>query len=204
MGSRARRPQLVIGLCALLGCEGAEGAARDGLGRAASAAADKSRDLADQASSGAKSKLSELGDDASKYVDDKLRAVMAGAKDGTLEARIREGHTPALELVRIAKAVSGSVTSDTTILPIYRPATEIDTIDREIAGMPRTEVIDGVTVGFKRVRELDLSEKVDEDAYLVLWRRDDKIVGFVYQKKTRIDIDVLVEETPKLMRLFAL
>lgn len=188
---------------AAMGCEGAESAARDGLGRAASAAADKSRDLADQASSGAKGKLSELGDEAASYVDARLRAAMAGAKDGTIEARLREGKSPALEVVRIAKAVSGSVSSDTTILPIYRPATEVDAIDAEIRNMPRTEVIDGVTVGFKQVRKLDPSEKVDEEAYLVLWRRGDKVVGFVYQKKTRIDIDTLVKETPKLMRLIA-
>jgi hypothetical protein len=74
-------------------------------------------------------------------------------------------------------------------------------VDQDIADMPRTEVIDGVTVGFKRVRELSNSEKVDEDAYLVLWRRDDEIVGFVYQKKSRIDLDALVKETPRLMKL---
>ncbi len=104
-------------------------------------------------------------------------------------------------MVRIAKALAGAVETDTTVLPIYRPVSDAEKVDDEIANMPRTEVIDGVTVGFKRVRELDVSNKVDEDAYLVLWRRDDKIVGFVYQKKRRIDIDVLVRETPKLMTL---
>jgi hypothetical protein len=195
-----------------VGCDRAESVASDSLGRAASAAADKSRELsdgasdkskqlADDAKEGAKKKLAELGDGAAKYVDGRLKAMMAGAKDGSLEAQIRDGRSSATEVLRIAKAMSDAVSSETTVLPIYRPVRDQEKVDQDIADMPRTEVIDGVTVGFKRVRELSNSEKVDEDAYLVLWRRDDEIVGFVYQKKSRIDLDALVKETPRLMKL---
>lgn len=113
------------------------------------------------------------------------------------------GESSAKEIARLSKKVSGAVSSDTTVRPIYRDVGDADEVDSEIEDMPKKEVINGVTVGFERMRKLSASEKVDEDAYLVLWRHDDKIVGFVYRKKSRIDFDALVAETPKLMKLFS-
>lgn len=200
MGERALL-LLVFVVCA--SCDKAESVASDSLGRAATAAASRTRELADDASKATKETLAELGDKAGTYVDERLSQLMSDAKDGTLEARIRAGESSATDILRSAKRLSGAVSNDTTVLPIYRPAGDAAKVDEEIGDMPRTEVIDGVTVGFKRVRKLSMAEKADDDAYLVLWRRDDKIIGFVYQKKSRIDIDVLVEETPKLMKLIS-
>ncbi len=186
---------------AAVGCDKAESVATEGIGRVTSAAAGEARDFAETASSAAKDQLASLGDRAGAYVDERLASLLAGAADGSLEAWIVGQKSSAPEVVRIAKAIGGSISSDTTVLPIYRPVADKAAVDEQIGDMPRVEVIDGVTVGFSQVRKLDPKEKVDEDAYLVLWRRDATLVGFVYQKKSRIDLETLIAETPRLMKL---
>ncbi len=199
MADRCKLAALLL-VIAATGCERADELTDGAVSSAASAVEKKGRQLADSAASATREKIEDLGAEAGAYVDRQLRQWLKEATDGSLEAALRDGHSTAADVVQLAKAVSGAVSSDTTVLPIYRPAGDAKKVDEQISGMPRTEVIDGVTVGFKQVRTLSNDERVTDDAYLVLWRRDDKIVGFVYQRRSRIDIDALVKETPKLMR----
>lgn len=73
-------------------------------------------------------------------------------------------------------------------------------VDAAIGDMPRTEVIDGVTVGFKQLASLDTDKQLTEKAYLVLWRKDDHLVGFVYRSRKEIVLGAVVREAPALVR----
>ena len=71
--------------------------------------------------------------------------------------------------------------------------------DKAIGGMPRVEVIDGVKIGFRQLDKSDAASSVSERGFLVLWRRDDRLIGFVYRTRRAIDIERLVAEVPKLI-----
>jgi hypothetical protein len=51
--------------------------------------------------------------------------------------------------------------------------------------------------------QYDTGGRTTESAYLVLWRRDDHLLGFVYRSRKRVDIDTLVRETPRLVGLIS-
>jgi hypothetical protein len=65
--------------------------------------------------------------------------------------------------------------------------------------MPRVEVIDGVTVGFRKLDAIENLKLHKERAFLVMWRRDHHLVGFLYRSTRTIDIEVVIKETPRLM-----
>ncbi len=67
--------------------------------------------------------------------------------------------------------------------------------------MPRTEVVDGLKIGFKQMDETTNTHQIKERGYLVTWRDGDRLYGFVYRSKRSIDIDKLVADTPRLLRL---
>lgn len=162
-------------------------------------AASKSKELVDDAKDKAGERIDQLGDTAAKY-DEELDAWLADPDKGSIEAYIVDKGGSAAELARIAKALHGTVDGETVVLPIYRPvgADEKD-IDEAIGDMPRTEVVDGVTVGFKRLSHTDTTKQVKEEGYLVLWRREGHLIGFVYRKKSTIDLDAVAKEAPRLV-----
>jgi hypothetical protein len=170
---RGRWIVLLLGLGA---CERAENVASEKLGDAASAVTAKAHGELDR--------------------------WLEGAPPGSIQARVASNEGSAREVAAIAAVLAGAVDSDTVILPIYQPIGKDEKdVDAAIGDMPRTEVIDGVTVGFTQLHSANNKEKVDEEAYLVVWRREDALVGFLYKKKRRIDIAALVATTPRLMKL---
>ena len=66
-------------------------------------------------------------------------------------------------------------------------------VDAAIKGMPKTEGVDGMTIGFKDMVDMDGAERKSEAGYLVVWRRGDKLIGFVYRSKMKIDFAKLVD-----------
>ena len=67
-----------------------------------------------------------------------------------------------------------------------------EAIDRAIGNMPRVEVIDGLTVGFRAFTKRQ---------FLVVWRRDDRLVGFVYTSLIDVAIEHVVEQAPRIIGL---
>ncbi len=67
--------------------------------------------------------------------------------------------------------------------------------------MTRVEPIEGLQVGFKQLSSLDLGKQVSESAYLVVWRQDDRLVGFVFRSRREVALDQLVREAPRLVAL---
>ena len=139
----------------------------------------------------------ELSNDAAAWL--KERATVDGAK---VEKVIAKGVQVAPVALEIALVVNAAVDDDTAIEPIYQKIegdqTEAE-VDAAIASMARVEVIDGVKVGYSDFSTMDASKKVDEQAYLITWRRDDRLIGLVYRTKRTIDLDMIVKESPRLI-----
>lgn len=186
------------------------GDALDASKKAAGDAVDKGKlaagDLVDGAGDKAKSWWDELPDSgqlstsASGWLN--MQAKSAG---GGIEAAIVKGQQIAPTALEIGSNVRKAVDSDTLIEPIYQ---EVDDggrssaeVDAAIGDMPRTEVIGGVTMGFKQMDELSEKRSLKERGYLVMWRQGDHLVGFVYRSRREIDIDKVVAEAPKLVAL---
>ena len=74
-------------------------------------------------------------------------------------------------------------------------------VDGLVGAGHRVEVIDDVTVGFKQMDQLDAHTDIKQRAYLVMWRHEGFLLGFVYRSVRTIDVDKLVAETPRLLRL---
>ena len=105
----------------------------------------------------------------------------------------------AAELGRVLYA---AVDKDVDLEPIYQDLEDAAAraeLDARIADMPRVETIDGVDVGFSRFDETDASHSSSGASYLVMWRSENKLIGFVYRSRTDIDIDQLVAEAPRLV-----
>lgn len=208
----------------LLGCdpkseEAARGAASAAAERAASAAATAAEQAASAASTVAghaasavasaagdatrrlNAELATLGEGAAARVDAELKAWLEGVSGDDLLDRITKGASSATGLAKTAAPLAKAVETDATVLPIVRPVGgSTADIDEAIGDMPRTEVIDGVTVGFRQLTLVDNDQHLSEKGYLVLWRRGDYLLGFVYRSKREVKLDVLVAETPKLMK----
>jgi hypothetical protein len=137
----------------------------------------------------------ELSDSASDWLDKK-------AADGGIEKYVTAGKQIAPAAVAVAGSLHDAVDSDTVVEPIFRPVQAEDAkVDAAIEDMPRTEVIDGLTVGFKQIDELTRDSSVKERGYLVMWRQGDHLVGFVYRSRREIDLDKVVAEAPKIIAL---
>ncbi|MGH1342956.1 MAG: hypothetical protein ACRBN8_15445 [Nannocystales bacterium] len=121
----------------------------------------------------------------------------------TIEAVVREGTQIAPVAVEIGRTLHAAIDSDTAIEPIYQkvPPGGSEQVDAAISDMPRTEVVDGLKIGFKQLDETTNSHQIKERGYLVTWRDGDHLYGFVYRSKRSIDIDKLVADTPRLLRL---
>ena len=115
---------------------------------------------------------------------------------------VARGARVAPVVVEIATVLNSAVDDETAIEPIYTPVSAPGEADKAIASMPTVEVVDGVTVGFKKLDSMTTNAIVKEEAVLVLWRRNDHLLGFVVRKKRSIDLAALIKETPRLMKLF--
>ena len=121
----------------------------------------------------------------------------------TIETVVREGKQIAPVAVEIGKSLHDAIDSDTAIEPIFQKIEpgDADKVDAAISDMPRTEVVDGLKIGFKQLDETTNSHMVKERGYLVTWRDGDRLYGFVYHSKRTIDVDKLVADAPRLLRL---
>jgi hypothetical protein len=127
----------------------------------------------------------------------------AREQGGTLEQIIVKGAQVAPVALEVGRVLNQAVERDTAIEPIYQKiddtAASAD-LDAAIGDMPRVEVIDGLTVGIRRLDTLKTNETSKERAYLVTWRQADHLVGFLYRSTRTIDIDKLVSDLPPLVR----
>lgn len=125
------------------------------------------------------------------------------AADGSPESWVAKGVQVAPVAIEIAKVANKAVDEDTAIEPVYQkiePGGEAK-LDESIKAMPRVELINGTTVGFKKLDSIENAKITKEQAVLVLWRRGDYLVGFLYRSKKTIDLEVVIKETPRLYAL---
>jgi len=133
----------------------------------------------------------------------------AAASQSGIEAVLQRGEQAVPVATEIGKTLASAIDSDTMIEPIYQEVSGASPelalaraeADAAISGMTRVEVIDGLQVGFKDLATLDLGHKVNESAYLVVWRQGDRLVGFVYRSRRDIDLAQLVSAAPRLVGL---
>ena len=204
--------------CFALACDSDPGdKAKDKAKEIAEKAKDKGQELAENAkdkgqelAGEAKDKTSELWEDKrpdTGELSERAKGIFTkGAEDSDtgVEAWLDKGIQVAPVAFEIAKTVHSAIDSDTSIEPIVQKLDDDDAqgeLDARIKDMPRVETIDGVQVGFKDVKAYDSGGRETESAYLVLWRSDDRLVGFIYRSKSRINVDELVEEAPRIIGL---
>jgi hypothetical protein len=181
--------------------DGSKKAAGDLADKAVDSSKKAAGDLADKATASAKSWWDELPD-TGQLSDSASTWLEEQAKGGGIEKYVVAGKQIAPAAMGVATALHGAVDSDTVIEPIFRPVEGEDAkVDAAIGDMPRTEVIDGLTVGFKQIDELSKAASVKERGYLVMWRQGDHLVGFVYRSRREIDLEKVVAEAPKIITL---
>ena len=106
--------------------------------------------------------------------------------------------------LEIARTLDEAIDADVTIEPVVQTAEDAEgraRLDRAIGDMARVETIEGVEVGFESMKLDSVDEHVRESAYLVLWRKDDHLLGFVYKSKREVDLETLIREAPRLVGL---
>lgn len=138
-------------------------------------------------------------EEAADKAADKGRAAASHMSD-----LVDEGQQVAEVVAEIHGVVSEVVDSDTTVEPIYQKLDDEEAraeTDAAIRGMPRTEVVEGLTVGFEDVTNVSTSKHETRRGFLVVWRQADHRVGFLYRTRREIDIERIVAETPRLIAL---
>ncbi len=221
---------LGVGFLVVVGAAGCE-ATRDAgeqVQREAGVMAEKTRAGAADMAAAAGERTAEAAGQAAKYAADWASEAWrsgqlsetakswlrsgASASQAGIEALLQRGEQAAPAAMEIGEALAGAVDSDTMFEPIYQkveakaggaaePTRLRAEADAAIAGMTRVEVIDGVQVGFKELSSLDLGHRITEEAYLVIWRQDDHLVGFVYRSRRDIALGQLVSLAPRLISL---
>jgi hypothetical protein len=181
-------------------------ASKKAAGELAHDAADASKkaagDIVDATKAGAKSLFDDVRNDG-ELSDSAKQWLKAQASDeSTIEGVLVKGVQLAPVALEATKVLADAVDTETAIEPIFQKVDgDTSKADAAIGGMPRVEVIDGLTVGFKQMDTLDASKKVEQRGYLVMWRHEDHLVGFVYRSTRTIDITKLIAETPRLVKL---
>ena len=200
----------VASLVFALACE--PDAAKDKAREVGEQAKDKAGELGDQA----KDKAGELADGAvdrgkqlwaerKGELSDGAKGLLAkGAEveEGGVAALLTKGQQIAPVAFDVAKTINSSLEGDVDIEPIIQDLDDADAqqqLDARISDMPRVETINGVQVGFKDVSQWDSGGRETESAYLILWRADKRLIGLVYRSRSRVNIDKLVEEAPRLI-----
>jgi hypothetical protein len=169
-------------------------------------ATDKGKEVIADGIDGAKAEAKALWEDVpgTGELSATTRGWLDAATGDGVEPLVAKGTQLAPVALEIGKVVDDAVDKDYAIEPIYQEVGDEAArarLDEKLAKMPKTQEIDGVRVGFKRLSEVSSEKKVDESAYLVLWRRDDHLVGFVYRTRSEIDVDKLAAEAPRLVGL---
>jgi hypothetical protein len=189
--------------------KGAADKAKDTAKGAADKAKDTAKGAADKVKGAAdtvKDETLELAGKASGLGGDVVSALTPGAlaMKGGIEDIVLRGKQVGGVAEEIGTVWSTAVDSDTTIKPIYQKLDDEQAMkdtDAAIGDMPRSEVINGLTVGFKDLTMMENATRTTDSGYLVVWRSEDRLIGFVYRSKKTIDFEVLVKETPKLIKL---
>jgi hypothetical protein len=167
-------------------------------------AGEKSKALAGRAKDGVEDWWSGEAPSSGELSDRAKTLLDAALPENGVEAALARGTQLAPVALEIGKAVHGAIDSDTKIEPIIQKVDDQGAqaeLDAKIAGMPRVETIEGVSVGFKDMTQYDSGGRTSESAYLVLWRKDDRLLGFVYHSRQRISLDKLVTDAPRLIKL---
>lgn len=133
----------------------------------------------------------------------------AQASRGGIEALLQRGEQALPVALEIGQALRSAIDSDTRIEPIYQEvggaspelAARRAEADSLINTMPRVEVIDNLQVGFKDLSSLDVDRQISEQAYLVVWRQDDRLIGFIYRSRRSVDLVTLIGLAPRLIGL---
>ncbi|MBK8241562.1 MAG: hypothetical protein IPK74_39125 [Deltaproteobacteria bacterium] len=216
----------VVATTLLLACDDTTAqvtAAVDGAGKQVDAAKQTAAQVADDASKqvdAAKQAVDGAGKSAADAMDRSKRAwagltdtgqlskdalawLGAQAEGTDMGSVVAKGVQVAPVALEIGVTINQAVDSETVVEPIYQPldGRDPEAVDRAIAGMPRVEVVDGVKIGFSQLNRVDAGTSIDERAYLVTWRRETHLVGFVYRTKRTVDLEMLIRESPRLFRL---
>ena len=174
-------------------------AAKERAGELAHEAVDKSKEAIAEGKAMWETRKGELSDNAKGILEKG-----AAAKADGVEAMLHDGQQVAPVALEVAKTLHGAVDSDVDIEPIIQNLEDADAqkeLDKRIADMPRVETIEGVDVGFKDVTQWDTTGRAQESAYLILWRREKRLYGLVYRSTNSINIDKLIEQAPRLIKL---
>lgn len=166
-------------------------------------AKERAGELADEAVDKGKEMWAERRGELSDGAKGILAKGAASSGDG-VEALLHNGQQVAPVALEVAKTLHGAVRNDVDVEPIIQNLDDADAqaeLDRRIADMPRVETIEGVDVGFKEVTQWDAAGRETQSAYLILWRRDKRLYGLVYRSNHRLDVDKLVAEAPRLIKL---
>jgi len=168
----------------------------------ASAAKDQARTAARDGLSAAKRELFGLTDSGALSQGANEWLSKQTSNDAALAA-VQKGVQLAPVAIEAAKVLNQAVDDETAIEPIFQkvdPEKQKE-IDDAIGSMPKVEVINGVKVGFRKLDAVETSKLTKEQAAVVLWRKDDHVIGFVYRTKRTIDLEVLAKEAPRLITL---
>ena len=138
-----------------------------------------------------------------------LNLLDRGTDADTVDKVVAKGKQIAPVAFDIGKTLAAGYDKKVRFVPIYQTIDEDAQegaqtpaeVDALIGDMPRTETIEGLEVGFKQLNSKDVAEKKDVSSYLVLWRKDDKLVGFIYHSETTLDIEHFIEQAPRLIKL---
>jgi hypothetical protein len=138
-----------------------------------------------------------LRDRAKDLGRDAIDTIRPYAKTGAggIENLIVAGKTNAVEAAKLAASVAPAIADGVGFLPIYIDLggeNEQQAMDRAIGNMPRVEVIDGLTVGFRAFTKRQ---------FLVVWRQGARLIGFVYTSLLDVAIGHVVEQAPRLISL---
>jgi hypothetical protein len=124
------------------------------------------------------------------------------AAETDIEAVVDTGVQLAPVALEASKVLIDAVDADTAIEPIFQKVGDDPAkVDAAIGDMPRVEAIDGLTVGFKLMDRLESGTAIKQRGYLVMWRSEEYLVGFVYRTMRALDLETLVAETPRLVKL---
>ena len=175
----------------------------------AAAAAKETSEVATAWATDIKRSSGELSATASHWIDD--AAKLAEGSEATIETILACGTQVAPTAIEIGTSLSSAVDRDTVFEPIFQSVEVSDEegaalrtsaeADRAIAAMPRVEVIDGLTIGFKDLTSTTAKERVTESGYLVIWRKDGYLIGFVYRSRQAVDLEKLIADAPRLIAL---
>lgn len=204
-----RSSLFVLALAPLAACSEATDKAKEKAKEVGEQAADKTKELAGDLSDKAKDKADALWAERPQTgeLSDAAKGIFAKGAEASsvgVEALVAKGEQLAPVAVDVAKTLHGLVDGDVDIEPIVQ---ELDNesaqaeLDARIKDMPRVETIDGVDVGFKDVTQWDSGGRTTESAYLILWRRENRLLGLIYRSNKRVHVDKLVEEAPRLIGL---